>query len=51
MSKCPLQGKKKMPILVEKIIHIRDYGSHYNRLEFEFSKPKNIEYGSGVFKK
>jgi len=39
-----------MPIFVKKIIHIRDYGSHFNRLEFEFSKPKNIEYGSGVFK-
>jgi len=39
-----------MAILVEKIIHIRDYGSHYNRLEFEFCEPKNIEYGSGVFK-
>lgn len=39
-----------MPMLVEKIIHIRDLGSHYNRLEFEFSEPKNIEYTPGVFK-
>lgn len=38
-----------MPQLVNKIIHYRDYGKNYHRLEFNCDNPQTVKYVAGDF--
>ncbi len=38
-----------MPYLVKNIIHYRDFGKHYHRLQFGNDIPQRIEFKVGVF--